>query len=65
MHIMLGSCVPNLESEGRVEHTQMHLAVKKDRNFFHYTSNSWGVFSEFTFQLDKNPNSGYKGLDVH
>jgi hypothetical protein len=44
-----------------VEHTQMHLALKKDTKKFHYTSNSSGIFSEFTFLLDKNPNSGYEG----
>jgi hypothetical protein len=30
----------------------------------HYTSNSWGIFSEFTFSLDKNPNNGYKGFGI-
>jgi hypothetical protein len=29
MHVMLGSCVPNLRGRGWVEHTQMHLKLKK------------------------------------
>jgi hypothetical protein len=47
-----------------VEHTQMHLALKKGTKNFHYTSNSWGIFSELTFSLDKNPNDGYEGPRV-
>jgi hypothetical protein len=42
----------------------MHLALKKGTNFFHYTNDSWGIFSELTFTLDKNPNGGYEGLGV-
>jgi hypothetical protein len=61
MHIMLGTCEPNLTGRGWVEHTQMHLALKKGTIFFHFTSNSWGIFSEFTFSLDKNPNGWYEG----
>jgi hypothetical protein len=63
MHIMLGSCVPNLRRRGWVEHTQMHLAIEERYTnlFISYTSNSWGTFSEFTFALDKNPNDGYEG----
>jgi hypothetical protein len=63
MHIMLSTCAPNLRSSGWVEHTQMHPALKKDTNFFYYTSNSWGIFSEFTI-LDKNPNDGYEGHGI-
>jgi hypothetical protein len=44
-----------------MEHTQMHLALKKSTKNFHYTSNSRGIFSEFTFSLDKNSNGGYEG----
>jgi hypothetical protein len=29
MHIMLGTCVPNLKGKRWVEHTQMHPALKK------------------------------------
>jgi hypothetical protein len=43
MHIMLGTCVPNFRCRGWVEHTQMHLALKKGTKIFHYTSNSWGI----------------------
>jgi hypothetical protein len=32
-----------------VEHTQMHPALKKGTNFFHYTSISCGIFGDFTF----------------
>jgi hypothetical protein len=64
MHIMLGTCVSNLKSRGWAEHTQMHLALKKDTKKFHYISNSWGIFSEFTFSVDKNSNNGYEGLGV-
>ena len=31
---------------------------------FYYTSNSWGISSEFTFSLDKIPNGGYEGHGV-
>jgi hypothetical protein len=61
MHIMLGTRVPNLRDREWVEHTQMHLALKKGTKIFYYTSNSWGIFSEFTILVDKNPNSGYEG----
>jgi hypothetical protein len=64
MHIMLGSCVPNLRGRGWVEHTQMHLVLNKGIKKFHYISNSWGFFSEFTFSLDKNPNGSYEGPSV-
>jgi hypothetical protein len=59
MHIILGTYVPNLKGRGSMEHTQMHLALKKGTKNFHYSSNSWGIFSEFTFSLDKNPNGWY------
>jgi hypothetical protein len=55
MHIMVGTCVPNLRGRGWVEHTQMHPVLKKGTNFFHYTSNFWGIFSEFTFLWNKIP----------
>jgi hypothetical protein len=42
----------------------MHLALKKGAKIFHYTSNSCGIFSEFNFSLDKNPNGGYEGPGV-
>jgi hypothetical protein len=57
---MLGTCVPNL----RVEHTQMHLALKKGTKTFRYTSNSCGIFSAFSFLLDWNSNGGYEGPGV-
>jgi hypothetical protein len=47
-----------------VEHTQMHLAMKKGTIFFHYTSNSGGIFSGFTFSRNKNSNVGYQGPGV-
>ena len=58
MHIMLGTCVPNLRSKGWMEHTQMHLGLKKGTKIFHCTSNSWGIF---IFELDQNPNSWSEG----
>jgi hypothetical protein len=61
---MLGTCVPNLRGRQWVEHTQMHLALKKGSNSFHCTSNSWGIFSDFTFSWNKNPNGAYEGLGV-
>jgi hypothetical protein len=64
MHIMLGTCVTNLWDRGWMEHTEMHLTLKKDTKNFHYTSNSWGIFSEFNFSLNKNPNGWYEGLGV-
>jgi hypothetical protein len=64
MHIMLGTCMPNLRGREWVEHTQMHLVLKKGTKIFHYTSNSWGISSDITLSLDKNPNGGYEGLDV-
>jgi hypothetical protein len=32
-----------------VEHTQMHLALKKGTKNFHYTSNLCGIFCDFSF----------------
>jgi hypothetical protein len=61
MHIMLGTCVPNLRHRGWVKHTQTHLALKNGTITFYYTRNFWGIFSEFTFALEKNPNDGYEG----
>jgi hypothetical protein len=60
MHIMLGTYVPNLRSTRWMEHTQMLLVLKKGTKISHSTSNSWGIFSEFTFSLVKNSNGGYK-----
>jgi hypothetical protein len=45
----------NLRGRGWVEHTQIHLALKKGTNFFHYISNSCGIFSDFTFHGTKIP----------
>jgi hypothetical protein len=59
MHIILGTCVPNLRGRGWVEHTQMQLALKRGTKKFYYTIKSLGIFSEITFSLVKNPNSGY------
>jgi hypothetical protein len=61
---MLGTCVPNLRGKGWVEHTQIHPALKKGTKNFHYTSNPWGNFSEFTFSWNENPNGGYEGLGI-
>jgi hypothetical protein len=55
MHIMLGTCVPNLRGRRWVEHTQIHHALKRGTKKFHYTRNSWGIFSEFTFHETKIP----------
>jgi hypothetical protein len=38
--------------------------TKEGYKKFHYTSNSWGIFSEFTFALDRNSNGGYEGGGV-
>jgi hypothetical protein len=46
---MLGTCVPNLRDRRWVEHTQIHLALTRGTKFFHYTSNSCGIFSQFSF----------------
>jgi hypothetical protein len=46
MFIMLGTYLPNFRGRGWMEHTQMHLALKKGTKYFHYTSNSWGAFHE-------------------
>jgi hypothetical protein len=59
---MLSTCGPNLRGRWWVEHIQMHLALKKDTKILYYTS--WGILSEFTFSLDKNPNGGCEGLGV-
>jgi hypothetical protein len=64
MHIILGTCVPNLRGRWWAEHTQMRLALKKGTKPFHYTSNSLGIISEFTISVDKNPNGGYEGPSV-
>jgi hypothetical protein len=44
-----------------MEHTQMHLALKKGIKNFHYTR---GIFSKFNFSLDKNHNGGYKAPSI-
>jgi hypothetical protein len=64
MHIMLDSCVSNLRCWGWMEHTQMYLALNKGTKHFHYTSNFWGIFSEFAILLDKNSNGGYEGPSI-
>jgi hypothetical protein len=64
MHIMLGTCVPNLRGTGWVEHTQMHPALMKGMKIVHYTSNSWRIFGEFTFSLNKNSNGKYKNPSI-
>jgi hypothetical protein len=61
---MLSTCVPNLRGRSWVEHTQMHLVLKKGTKNFHYTNNSWGILNDFTFSWNKNPNSGYEGVGV-
>jgi hypothetical protein len=43
MHIMLGTCVSNLRGRGWVEHTQMHLALKKGTKF----SSTLAILEEF------------------
>jgi hypothetical protein len=55
MHIMLDTCVPNLRGRGWVEHTQMHLVLKKGTKNFHYTSNSYGSLFNFLFHETKIP----------
>jgi hypothetical protein len=47
-----------------MEHTQMYLALKKGTKIFHYISDFWGIFSEFTFSFFKNPNGQYEGGGV-
>jgi hypothetical protein len=42
----------------------MYLALNVGTKNFHYTSNSWGIFNEFTFSLDKNPKGAYEGPGV-
>jgi hypothetical protein len=57
---MLGTCVPNLRGRRSMEHTQMHPTPKKGIKHFYYTSNSWGIFSDFYFSWNKNSNGGYE-----
>jgi hypothetical protein len=38
-----------------VEHTQMHLVLKKGTKNFHYTSNSYGSLFNFLFHETKIP----------
>jgi hypothetical protein len=47
-----------------VEHTQMHPALTKGTKNFHYTSNSCGIFCDFTFSSNLNSNGGYEGPGV-
>jgi hypothetical protein len=61
---MLGTCVRNLRGRWWVEHTQMHPALRKGTNNFHNTRNSCGIFCDFTFSWNKNPNGRYEGLGV-
>jgi hypothetical protein len=64
MHIMLGTCVPNLRGRWWVEHTKMHPALKKGTKKFHNTSKSSGIFSDLIFSWNKNPNRKYEGPSV-
>jgi hypothetical protein len=64
MHIILGTCVPNLRGRWWVEHTQIHPALKKGTKNFHYTSKTCGNFCDFIFLWNKNPNDGYEGPGV-
>jgi hypothetical protein len=64
MHIMSGTCVPNLRGGWWMEQTQMHPAVKKDTKKFHNTSKSWGIFSDLNFSWNQNPNGKYEGPGV-
>jgi hypothetical protein len=52
MHIMLGTCTPNLRGRWWVEHTQMHPVLKKGTKNFHYTSISCGIFLWFHFFMN-------------
>jgi hypothetical protein len=61
---MLDTCVPNLRGISWVEHTQMHLVLKKGTKKFYYTSNSWGISSNFNISWNKNSNDGYEGPNV-
>jgi hypothetical protein len=38
-----------------VEHIQIHPALKKGTKKFHYTSYSYGIFSDFIFHETKIP----------
>jgi hypothetical protein len=49
MHIILGTCVPNLRGRWWVEHTHMDPALKKGLKNLHYTSNYFATFCDFTF----------------
>jgi hypothetical protein len=62
MHIMLGTCVPNLRGRGWVEHTQIYPALKKDTKNFHYTSNSCGILVISLFHETKIPTADTKVL---
>jgi hypothetical protein len=55
MHIMLGTCVPNLRGRRWVEHTQMHPTLKKGTKHFHNTSKYCQFFFYFTFFETKIP----------
>jgi hypothetical protein len=46
---MLGTCVPNLRGRCSVEHTQMHPALRRGTKNFHYTSKTYGIFSDLNF----------------
>jgi hypothetical protein len=46
-----------------VEHIQSPC-TEEGYKIFHHTSNSQGIFSDFTSSLNKNSNSGYEGLGV-
>ena len=46
-----------------MEHTQSNApCTEKVTIFFHYTSNFLGIFSEFTFSINKNLNDWYECL---
>jgi hypothetical protein len=47
-----------------VEHTQMHLALKRGTKNFHYTCKTCEFFSDLNFPCNENPNNRYEGLGV-
>jgi hypothetical protein len=50
MHIMLGTCIPNLRGRWWVEHTQIHPTLTKN---FHYSSNFCGILVILLFHKTK------------
>jgi hypothetical protein len=53
-NVILGTGIPNLRGRGTYPNAP---CIEEGYKSFYYTSNSWGIFSEYIFSWDKNSNN--------